>query len=86
MGQAFDRDGNVLGETFGATKREVFDALMKDHADAASLLIRKLHEADVDAHLAREENEQPDPEKIARIRKMFEEKLAALPPPQEPGK
>lgn len=44
MGQAFDRDGNVLGEEFGATKREVFDKLMAQHSDAAEIRIRSLHQ------------------------------------------
>lgn len=42
MGQAFDRDGNVLGEAYGDTKREVFDKLMAQHRDAAEIRIRSL--------------------------------------------
>lgn len=42
MGQAFDRNGNVLGEAFGETKREVFDKLMAQHADAHEVRIRML--------------------------------------------
>lgn len=42
MGQAFDDQGNVLGEAFGATKREVFDSLMREHKDAAEIRIRSL--------------------------------------------
>lgn len=42
MGQAFDREGNVLGEAFGETKREVFDKLQADHRDAAEIRIRSL--------------------------------------------
>lgn len=42
MGQAFDRDGNVLGEAFGETKREVFDKLMAQHTDAAEIRIRTM--------------------------------------------
>lgn len=44
MGQAFDREGNVLGEAYGDTKREVFDKLMRDHGDAAEIRIRSLEE------------------------------------------
>jgi hypothetical protein len=40
MGQAFDRDGQILGEAFGSTKREVFDKLMAQHGDAAEIRIR----------------------------------------------
>ena len=42
MGQAFDREGNVLGEAFGNTKREVFEKLQKEHADAHEIRIRSL--------------------------------------------
>ena len=42
MGQAFDRDGNVLGDAYGETKRDVFEQLMKAHADAAEIRIRSL--------------------------------------------
>lgn len=44
MGQAFDRDGNVLGEAFGETKRAVLDQLEKAHPDAEAILIRTLQE------------------------------------------
>ena len=42
MGQAFDRDGHVLGEAFGDTKREVFDKLSEQFKDAAEIRIRSL--------------------------------------------
>lgn len=42
MGQAFDDRGNVLGEAFGETKREVFDKLDQAHNDAAEIRIRTL--------------------------------------------
>jgi hypothetical protein len=42
MGQALDESGNVLGEAFGNTKREVFDKLQAAHANAAEIRIRKL--------------------------------------------
>jgi hypothetical protein len=40
MGQAFDRDGHVLGEATGDTKREVFDQLHAAHQDAAEIRIK----------------------------------------------
>ncbi len=40
MGQAFDRDGAVVGEAFGATKREVFDKLQNLAPEAAEIRIR----------------------------------------------
>lgn len=36
MGQAFDREGNVLGEAEGATRAEVLAKLEKAHGDVAS--------------------------------------------------
>ena len=45
MGQAFDRDNNVLGEAFGETKREVFDKLMHEHQNADRIEIRSMHPA-----------------------------------------
>ena len=47
MGQAFDRDNNVLGETFGETKQEVFDKLISEHPDADRIEIRSLHPTNV---------------------------------------
>ena len=44
MGQAFDRNGNVLGEAFGETKREVFDKLNQAFKDAHEIRIRSLSE------------------------------------------
>lgn len=40
MGQAFDREGQVLGEASGDTKREVFEQLQKDHPDADEIRIK----------------------------------------------
>ena len=40
MGQALDKDGNILGEAFGNTRQEVFDKLVDKHADALELRIR----------------------------------------------
>jgi hypothetical protein len=46
MGQAFDRDGNVLGEAFGETKDEVLKKLMAAHGeDAAEIRIKMLETA-----------------------------------------
>lgn len=42
MGQAFDRNGNVLGEAYGETKQEVFDKLRSSFADAAEIRIRTM--------------------------------------------
>lgn len=44
MGQAFDRNGNVLGDAEGATKAEVLAQLEKNHPDAEAILIRTLRE------------------------------------------
>lgn len=53
MGQALDRDGNVLGEAFGGSKREVFDTLMREHADAAEIRIRSMFRpGDEESHQA----------------------------------
>lgn len=40
MGQAFDRDGNVLGEAYGDSKREVFDKLTSEFKNAHEIRIR----------------------------------------------
>ena len=45
MGQAFDRDGALMGEAFGATKREVFDTLMERHPDSEEIRIKTIHAA-----------------------------------------
>jgi len=42
MGQAFDREGNVLGEAFGQTKHEVLDKLAFAHPDAYEVRIKTL--------------------------------------------
>lgn len=42
MGQAFDRDGQVLGEAFGETKREVFDKLNAEFKNAHEIRIKAL--------------------------------------------
>ncbi len=54
MGQAFDREGNILAEAFGETKQEVFDKLQKMQKDAAEIRIRELHSKEsVNADLER---------------------------------
>ncbi len=58
MGQAFDEQGNVLGEAFGNTKREVFDKLQKEHANAHELRIRSLMSAHPESPSA--QSESPD--------------------------
>lgn len=44
MGQAFDRNGNVLGEAFGDTKREVFDKLNEQFKQADEIRVKTLGE------------------------------------------
>lgn len=44
MGQAFDRDGNVLGEAYGETKREVFDKLIGEFKNAHEIRIRSMED------------------------------------------
>jgi hypothetical protein len=44
MGQALDRDGNVLGEAYGDTKREVFDKLTAEFKQAHEIRIKTLGE------------------------------------------
>ena len=52
MGQAFDRDGNVLGEAFGDTKREVFDKLQAEFKDAHEIRIRSFYKSgEPDPHI-----------------------------------
>jgi hypothetical protein len=45
MGQAFDGEGNVLGEAFGDTKSEVLAKLEAAHKDAAEIRIREVLKA-----------------------------------------
>jgi len=42
MGQAFDKYGDLLGTAVGETKREVFEALNKNHPYAAEIRIRSI--------------------------------------------
>ena len=42
MGQAFDREGNVLGEAYGNSKREVFDKLIGEFKNAHEIRIKSL--------------------------------------------
>lgn len=49
MGQAFDSDGNVLGEAYGATKKEVFDKLNAEFKQAAEIRIRSMEDSIRDA-------------------------------------
>lgn len=42
MGQALDRDGNVLAEATGDTKREVFDQLQQMRPDADEIRIKTM--------------------------------------------
>lgn len=45
MGQAFDREGNVLGEAYGETKRAVLDQLEKMHPAADEIRIKTMKDA-----------------------------------------
>ena len=49
MGQAFDEKGNVLGEAYGETKREVFDKLIEAHPNAAEMRIKSIVEKEQEA-------------------------------------
>ncbi len=42
MGQALDREGNILAEAVGETKEEVFKKLIKERVDAYEIRIRTL--------------------------------------------
>jgi hypothetical protein len=42
MGQALDREGKVLGEATGSTKREVFEELQRRHPDADEIRIKSV--------------------------------------------
>lgn len=75
MGQAFDRNGNVLGEASGETKREVFDALLAKHPDAHEIRIKSMREQ-LDAALA-ERNVPTTP--VDRMEQFF--RFAHLPVP-----
>jgi len=44
MGEAFDRDGQVLGDAYGETKREVFEKLNAAHPEAAEIRIRRFEQ------------------------------------------
>jgi hypothetical protein len=60
MGQAFDKDGRLLGEAEGETRREVLDQLERDHPDADEMRIHQLREkldklTDADQRLVEEE-------------------------------
>jgi hypothetical protein len=58
MGQAFDRDGNVLGEAYGETKREVLDKLELMHPTAEEIRIKTLR--DKVAEVEQKRDSQPD--------------------------
>lgn len=75
MGQAFDRNGNVLGEAEGDTKREVFEELSRKHPDAEAILIRTLREK-MEAHSQGSESESGRP--VDRMEQFFV--YAHLPP------
>lgn len=51
MGQAFDKDGAILGEAYGQTKRDVFEKLSAAHPDAAEIRIRTIGPSDSAAQM-----------------------------------
>lgn len=44
MGQAFDKDGQILGEMQADSMRKVLDGLQKRHPDAAEIRIKALQD------------------------------------------
>lgn len=48
MGQAFDRDGNVLGEATGDSKKEVFDKLTAEFKNAHEIRIKSAEQGERD--------------------------------------
>ncbi len=59
MGQAFDKDGAILGEMYGQTKREVFDKLTNVYPDAHEYRIKSMR----DQHLGATE----DPGRVGAV-------------------
>lgn len=53
MGQAFDREGNVLDEQYGATKQEVFDKLNLRFKDAHEIRIRSMEQSAASSEMPR---------------------------------
>jgi|HubBroStandDraft_6_1064221.scaffolds.fasta_scaffold165104_3 hypothetical protein len=72
MGQALDEHGNVLGEAFGQTKREVFDKLQAAHANAHELRIRSLM-----GKIEGESRPMSLSERVAELERIAEESKAA---------
>lgn len=95
MGQALDRDGRILDEVYGATKRDVIDKLLERNPDAHEFRIRTLQEADMPtAHSPLSEKidelftyHAPTPEQIPKYEairaaaKVFAHVLVANTPP-----
>lgn len=42
MGQAFNRDGELLGEAYGDSKREVFEKLIEQFKDAHEIRVKSM--------------------------------------------
>ena len=59
MGQAFDRDGAILGEAYGETKREVFEKLNREFKDAHEIRVRSLSDAIAGAEASAASSEMP---------------------------
>lgn len=72
MGQAFDRDGNVLGEAYGDTKREVFDKLTSEFHDAAEIRVKT-----IGAQVAEKVRAAERPAQIPSIGRLVHYRLSA---------
>lgn len=73
MGQAFDRDGLVLGVAFGETKREVFDTLSEQHPDAHKIRIKTLENQSAEGDANKPEAPAPTLyPKSVRVRQQIE--------------
>lgn len=73
MGQAFDRDGNILGELQAESMREVLDGLQKMHPDAAEIRIKHLSEQDQGLRDA----ERQQAERLAAVDQRQQDKFIA---------
>ena len=74
MGQAFDRDGNLLGEAEGDTRRKVLKQLEKRHPDADEIRIKEKVRFVMEAA----EREQLAIESLEAKRNSLEEAIEAL--------
>ncbi len=72
MGQAFDRDGNVLGEAYGETMREVLDQLQKMHPTAEEIRIRHLRDGETLKRAVKKADELEAEERLANAKRAKE--------------